>query len=305
MIPMLTICFAMMLGSNSFAQDLHLDRMNVDELFSVLNSHPDDQLRVQAARWIGWRIERPTPEQVRDLVNAMRSDKNPSVRGATASSIGKIASKKIYRTGRRRLPYELREFINGLRECYRYEPNTFIRIALIEAVSEFDHNEAQVILNMGKGDIDPEVRSASYDGERRRENRLRDSGYLSLERLASAAGRAKREPKIFHIGLRDEKLSHNDKIISIRILPATESANEKGNFEKSPKRCIAKVLTQYCHSIPSYPAPQQICYWREETVPGTWNKKRKCCEVFSRDGMFYCVKDGIVWPPVEMEEQQK
>lgn len=296
---MLALCFMVLLGNNSFAHDLHLDRMNVDELFAVLNSHPDDQARVQAARWLGWRIERPTPDQVRYLVGAMRSDKNPSVRGAAAGCIGKIASRKVYRTGRRRLPYELREFINGLRECYRYEPNTFIRIALIEAVSEFDHNEAQVLLNMSKGDIDSEVRQASYDAERRRENRLRDTGFFDFGALASAAGRSKRE-QIIHLGLRDEKLSHEDKIIAVRILPDTNKSKDKSEKQQ---RCIAKVLTQYCHTIPSYPYPQQICYWREETVSGTWNAKRKCCEVFARDGMFYCVKDGIIFPPIEIEQK--
>lgn len=301
---MLALCLTIMLGSNGLAQVLNVDTMNVDELFAVLNSHPDDQQRVQAARWIAWRMGRPTPEQVRYLVSTMRADKSPSVRGAVASTIGRIASRKVYRVGRRTLPYELREFINGLRECYRYEPKPFIRIALIEAVSEFDHNEAQVILNMGKGDIDQEVRQASYDAERRRENRLRDSGYLNLNALASEVGQGAREPTIIHIGLRNEKLSHADQIIAVRIVPEPESNGKKGKQEKE-RRCIAKVLTQYCHSIPSYPAPQQICYWREETVPGTWNEKRKCCEVFARDGMFYCVKDGIIWPPVEVEEPQK
>lgn len=296
---LLGFCFMVLIAGNVFAND-RLESMTVDELFAVLNSHPDDQQRLQAARWLGWRIERPTPDQTRYLVSAMRADKSPSVRGAVAGAIGKIASHKVYRTGRRRLPYELKEFLKGLRECYLYEPNPFIRIALIEAVGEFDHNEAQVIISLGKGDINIEVRNASQDTERRRENRLRDSGFLSLGALASVAGRAKSAPKELHIGLRDEKLAPGDKVIGIRIVPEPEDQRRPA---QERRWCLAKVYTQYCHDIPSYPAPQRICYWRQESVSGTWNEKRKCCEVFSSDGMFYCVRDGVVFPVVDVEEK--
>lgn len=297
-------CFMALLANSVFAND-RLQNMSVDELFNVLKTDPDSQQRVLAARLLGWRIERPTPEQTRYLVSAMRSDKSPAVRGAASTAIGKIASHKVYRTGRRRLPYELKEFLNGLRESYRYEPNEFIRIAIIEAVSEFDHNEAQVILNLGKGDINMEVRNASYDAERRRENRLRDSGFLSLGTLAAAAARLKAEPKVLHLDEpRVEKLHPADKIIAVRIVPHEELTPIGRPGENKRRICLAKVYTQYCHDIPSFPAPQRICYWRLESVTGTWNEKRKCCEVFASDGMSYCVRDGVIFP-TEFEEKEE
>lgn len=272
-----------------------LDQLTVDELFAVLNAYPDEQQRVLAARWIGFRVERPTPEQARYLASASRSDKSPSVRAATASAIGKIGTRKIYRTGSRRLPYEVKVMLEGLRQSYLYEAISFVRIPIVEAVSEYDHNMAQVIISLAKGDIDQEVHDAAYAAERRREERLRSSG---LGWLATRIAFHRSKDRTRHIGVREEKLSPNDAPTGLRrIVPAPELRG--GPNPRTPKEriaCVAKVYTQFCYNIPSYPRQERICYWRQESVSGTWNKEKECCEVFSSDGFRYCMKDGVVLP---------
>ena len=188
--PGLLIVLITALGLYCFTEEVHVSEkmganvrsvgstvlVSVDDLFAVLNSHPDENERLMAARTLAWRVQRLDPNQVRWIVSALRSDKSLSVREAVAAAIGTIASQKIYRTGRNRLPYELKVMLTGLRESFRFEQVISVRVAIIKSTSEFDHNESQVILNMGKSDIDPAVRSASYEGERYRENRLRDTG---------------------------------------------------------------------------------------------------------------------------------
>lgn len=156
--------------ATSAASAVFGSRQDIDTAFGVLSRSASAVARYHAAQWLGENLQRPDEDQARKLLQALR-DRDVRVRVAVAQAIRKIASQEQYHRGGRTAK-ELVWLIQGLRECFIYEREDEVRIAILWAVSEFDSGEAQVVLDRGMSE-NQRVREAATEASRAREQRLK------------------------------------------------------------------------------------------------------------------------------------
>ena len=144
-------------------------------VWQLQNSH-DLEEKIQAASCLSAMLQRPTVDEVRKLSGVLRGDSTAEVRCAVAGLFGVMAGLPHYRVNSRRTQPEVVDMLNALREAFVYESEASVRVCIVSAAGEFNSSEAVVIIDRAKGDINQEVREAARVAERRREQRLRDTG---------------------------------------------------------------------------------------------------------------------------------
>ncbi|MBI4534057.1 MAG: hypothetical protein HY711_08915 [Candidatus Melainabacteria bacterium] len=146
-----------------------------EDVWQLLQSaYPEE--RIQAAGVLSATLQRPTIDEVRKLSGVMRADVDPRVRCAIAGVFGAVASRRHYRVVTHRTAPEVAAMLQALREGLIYELTLLVKICIVNAAGEFNSSEAVVIIDRAKGDINQEVREAARVSERKREQRLRETG---------------------------------------------------------------------------------------------------------------------------------
>lgn len=170
MVAFLTVMSLLCLGNDSYAYgDINGD-------LRILQNHPNSQQRIDAARRLGQEMGSPTDYDISDIAGVLRRDPNYEVQCAAAGVFAALGRRRWHHNAGGRTPREAAVILGELRQSLIYEDNPLVRRCILAAAAEFDSNEAQVILDLGKSDIDPSVRDMAWDAERWRNRRLQEEG---------------------------------------------------------------------------------------------------------------------------------